>query len=43
MTEHKLEKTSKYIETNPFKQPPREEIRTIHTKTLIKTNQTPKT
>ena len=29
MTEHKLEKTSKYIETNPSKQPPREEIRTI--------------
>ena len=23
MTEHKLEKTSKYIETNPSKQPPR--------------------
>ena len=29
MTEHKLEKTSKYIETNPSKQPPKEEIRTI--------------
>ena len=29
MTEHNLEKTSKYIETNPSKQPPKEEIRTI--------------
>ena len=29
MTEHNLEKTSKYIETNPSKQPSREEIRTI--------------
>ena len=29
MTEHNLDKTSKYIETNPFEQPPREEIRTI--------------
>ena len=29
MTEHKPEKTSKYIETNPSKQSPREEIRTI--------------
>ena len=29
ITEHKPEKTSKYIETNPPKQPPKEEIRTI--------------
>ena len=29
MTEHNLEKTSQYIETNTSKQPPREEIRTI--------------
>ena len=29
ITEHKLEKTSKYIETNPPKQPPKEEITTI--------------
>ena len=29
ITEHNLEKTSKYIETNPSKQPPREEIRAI--------------
>ena len=29
MTEHKPGKTSKYIETNPSKQPPKEEIRTI--------------
>ena len=29
MTDHKLSKTSKYIETNPSKQPPREEIRII--------------
>ena len=29
MAEHNLEKTSKYIETNPSKQPPREKIRTI--------------
>ena len=29
MTEHELGKTSKYIETNPSKQPPKEEIRTI--------------
>ena len=29
MTEHNLEKTTQYIEKNPSKQPPREEIRTI--------------
>ena len=29
MTEHNLEKTSHYIETNPSKQPPREELRII--------------
>ena len=29
ITKHKPEKTSKYIETNPPKQPPKEEIRTI--------------
>ena len=29
MSEHNLEKTSQYIESNPSKQPPREEIRTI--------------
>ena len=29
MTEHNLEKPSQYIETNPWKQSPREEIRTI--------------
>ena len=29
ISEHKPEKTSKHIETNPAKQPPKEEIRTI--------------
>ena len=39
MTEHKLEKTSKYIETNPSKQPSREEIRTISPHKNLNKNQ----
>ena len=39
MTRYKLEKTSKYIETNPSKQPSREEIRTISPHKNLNKNQ----
>ena len=39
MTEHNLEKTSQYIETNHKKQPPREEIRTISPHKSLNKNQ----